>query len=155
MEDTMNQLRLLAEPFPDKLIEQVPPRGEDYVPWIHWAQRALTQLGPYNWQVVQVIPPRDGKGEWAVVGRIIATVDGETIHVDGIGQGQDAKAAESDAFKRAWSKTGMGQHLWAGKSYWLAKSLDAHASELSRGGGEPVGGEADQDTPTQRGLLDD
>lgn len=136
----------LIQPFPENLVETVGPREDRYVAWTHWAQRALLQVGFYHWVISEMLPPqmsrrpiydeddkfvemREQWSEWVCIGGIsfdagrsaasLNELPGKQVTVTGVGQGRDAKAAESDAFKRAWSKTGMGQHLWAEPAYWL------------------------------------
>jgi hypothetical protein len=116
---TREQIAQAAVPFPDSLIEQIPKGhgSEDYVAWYHYAQRLLTQIGAYSWTVVALTPTGD---EWVCIGRLTFAPDES---YDGVGEGAEPKHAESDAFKRAASKAGFGLHLWAGKDYWLEKSL--------------------------------
>jgi len=122
------ELRDHVRPYPAELIEQRQVGGgrmEDYVTWSNVAQRLLATHGPYSWGVEHIVPPQIPDAEWVVAGSIWLTVDGETNHYSGIGQGRDAKAAESDAFKRAAGKSGCGLHLWA-KQWFLEAQLDAN-----------------------------
>ena len=131
-----SQLRQLAEPFPEKLIKELPASEKrpalSYVAWFDKLQRLLSILGAVDWTVCQVgkISGDDDEPMW-VVGTISATVDGERVSVDGIGQGKDAKNAESDALSRAATKLACGVHLATKGTYWLPAQLDKEADEPS------------------------
>ncbi len=56
-------------------------------------------------------------------------IDGEPHVVSGVGQGRDAKDAESDAKKRAAMNTGLGLDLWAQDEYWLDKAYGSTVQE--------------------------
>ncbi len=129
-----------AVPFPDGLIEQLPPRGDDYVAWFHYAQRLLATTDDYSWEVVALTYAEDGGPDgplWVCRGRL-TVVNG--MPKDGVGVGDTPKNAESDAFKRAASKWGYGLHLWAGKDYWLEAQLEktggAHPSQTQYARGQ-------------------
>ena len=125
----MSQLRELAEPFPEKLIKELPASEKrpalSYVAWYDKLQRLLSILGAIDWTVSQVgkISGDDDEPMW-VVGTISAKVDGESVSVDGVGQGRDVKNAESDALSRAATKLACGLHLATKDTYWLPTQLD-------------------------------
>ena len=118
-----------AVPFPDSLIEQIPAKGNrpalDFIGWHHVAQRLIAEHGwEWGWEVVSVDIVRvlpDGN-VWVCHGRLTV---GDSQYKDGIGEGDTAKNAESDAFKRAASKWGYGLHLRG--DYWLEAQLGKDA----------------------------
>lgn len=130
----MKQLRQLAKPFPQSVQKPAPGGfGGVYVPWSVKAEKLLATVGPFSWEIVQQIHDADGTLT-GVVGRLTATVDGQTVSVDGCGDverpeilannGTRAKHAESDALGRAMSKLGCGLHLWSAESYRLDRALE-------------------------------
>ena len=116
-----------AVPFPDSLIEQLPATNKrpalPFVGWHHVAQRLIAEHGwDWQWIVLKVVPAQGASDEWAVIGRLVV---GDYPSKDGIGTGDTAKNAESDAFKRAASKWGYGLHLRG--DYWLEAQLGKDA----------------------------
>lgn len=109
---TPEQLIADTAPFPEKLISKLPPRGDSYVPWYQYAQRLLLHHPDYSWRVVSVV---EADGVWAVVGEL--TIEGEIRA--GVGEDDAPAAAESNAFKRACAKAGIGLHLYDEAGYWL------------------------------------
>jgi hypothetical protein len=81
------------------------------VSWNHYAQRLLAVHNAHRYQVTSVVW---GNG-WAVSVRV-QFADHEFY--DGVGYDeQDATHAESQAYKRACAKAGIGLHLYG--DYWL------------------------------------
>ena len=122
---THEQLAALAKKFPPSVIHQVPVGGgvqADYIPASIVIEKLLATVGPYTWHVRVV-------DAGTIVGTITATIDGETVSVDGIGLGSDLKAAESDAIKRAARSLGCGLHLWSQGDYRLDRALRADEVE--------------------------
>jgi hypothetical protein len=147
----MRQLRELATPFPPSLVHKA-PQGKygDYVPHSSVVERALSIVGPYSFEIVELIRgwtpevvTKRGKPDekvWpareAVVGclaRLTVEIDGRTVTVVEVGDvegaaaqedGANAKEASSDALKRCWMRLGLGLHLWSQDSYFLDKQLD-------------------------------
>lgn len=110
-----------TQPFPDSVIKQLPPRGDDYVPWSQYAQRLLFQHRGYQWEPGD---PVFADGTWAVRG--VLTIEGERYGA--VGEDDAPASAESNAFKRACAKAGIGLHLY--QNYWLHKRLeDEHMKE--------------------------
>lgn len=103
-----------TEPFPDSIIEQLPPRGDNYVSWPHYAQRLLLKHGGYSWRPTSVM---EAGGLWVVMGEL--DLDGETYGA--VGEDNAPAAAESNAFKRACAKAGIGLHLYG--NFWLHERL--------------------------------
>ena len=103
-----------TEPFPDSVIEQLPPRGDNYVTWTHYAQRLLLYYGGYSWRPGDPIYAGD---LWTVRGEL--ELEGETYGA--VGEDKTPTSAESNAFKRACAKAGIGLHLY--EHYWVHERL--------------------------------
>lgn len=117
----MTQLQDLAKPFPASAIRTRPQGGREveYVPASTVIEKLLATLGPFGWHVSAT-----GRDPWVIVGTITAEVDGRTVEVQGVGEGDDAKSAESDALKRAARMLAVGLHLWSGDGYRLHRALE-------------------------------
>lgn len=148
----MSDLRQLAEPFPVSLVKAA-PQGKygSYVSHSTVNERALSIVGPFSFEVVEVIRGeahevvlKKGKPDervyparTAIVGclaRLTVEVDGRLTFITEAGDvegaagqedGANLKEAASDAFKRCWMRTGLGLHLWSQGDYFLDKQLDA------------------------------
>ncbi len=103
-----------TEPFPDSIIEQLPPRGDNYVTWTHYAQRLLLYYGGFSWEPGD---PIFANNLWTVTG--VLTLSDERYGA--VGEDDAPAAAESNAFKRACAKAGVGLHLY--ESFWLHDRL--------------------------------
>ncbi len=99
-------------PFPDTLIEKWPPRGDSYVAGYQYAQRLLLVHPGYSWQVSNMVFAND---VWAVAGWL--TID--DVPYGAVGEADTPTSAESNAFKRACAKAGIGLHLYDEVGYWL------------------------------------
>lgn len=145
-------LRQLAEPFPDKMVKKAPAgKYGEYVPHSDVAQRALSIVGFYDFDIAQVIRGyaeaiKTSNNEWparenAIVGvvcRLTIYPDGRAFSISEIGtednpamsnDAENLKNAVSDAYKRCWMRLGLGLHLWCekgGAGYWLDRQLDKH-----------------------------
>jgi hypothetical protein len=147
----LSDLRQLAEPFPKGLVK-APPAGKygSYVGHSTVNERALSIVGPFSFEVVEVIRGhahevvvKKGKPDervyperTAIVGCLAALtceVDGRTVRIVEAGDvegaaaqedGANLKEAASDAFKRCWMRLGLGLHLWSQGDYFLDKQLD-------------------------------
>lgn len=142
------QVAELAKRFPSALVKQVQTGGggrADYVSHSTINERALSIVGPFSFEVVEVVrgfapekKSRDGKRTWparenAVLGciaRLTVNIDGREVVIGEIGSedepamnsdSENLKNAASDAFKRCWMRTGLGLHLWSQSDYWLDK----------------------------------
>ena len=104
-------------PFPDSLIQQLPPRGDDYVPWYEYAQRVLLQHPDHSYRVLSVTY---AGGVWAVT--VEFEIDGSAY--GGVGEDSTPTAAESNAYKRALSHAGIGLHLYNRDGFWLHGRLE-------------------------------
>ncbi len=109
---TPEQLVADTAPFPDTLIEKLPPRGDSYVAWYQYAQRLLLVHPGYSWQVSNMVFAND---VWAVAGWL--TID--DVPYGAVGEADSPTSAESNAFKRACAKAGIGLHLYDEAGYWL------------------------------------
>ena len=104
-----------TEPFPASVIKQLPPRNDDYVPWTHYAQRVLLHNGGYSWEPLSVM---HADQKWVVIGHL--TIADERY--GGVGEDDSSPtSAESNAFKRACAKAGIGLHLY--QDFWLHDRL--------------------------------
>ena len=137
------QLVELVRPIPKRLIEEAPfGKQGSYVPHFVIAQALLATVGPYDWQLVEVlrgpVPEHQQMSKdkktvvkvWpalpsAIVGavfRLTVTVDGQRITVEEAGScdaaafeindGERLKKAASDALKRCAMRLGVAIHLW-------------------------------------------
>ena len=107
---TADELLQDTKPFADSVIEHLPPRNDAYVSWTHYAQRLLFSHGGYSWRPTAMTHV----GEvWAVMGEL--SIGEETYGA--VGEDRTPTAAESNAFKRACAKAGIGLHLY--DHYWL------------------------------------
>lgn len=122
-----NQLIQLVRSFPPTLVSTLPGSGGrpsiDYVSHAVIRQRLLQVCGVYDWDVTLPFKSGAEKEPVAVVGTLTVIVDRRPTSVAGVGQGADAKTAESDAFKRAAMNVGLGLHLWAGKDFFLERQF--------------------------------
>ena len=119
------QLKQLAAKVPDKLVKQVDKGfgNVDYLDHAQVIQLLLHHLeAPFSWEVSDPLISGDTKNPVACIGTLTVVVDGKQYTVQGVGDGQDFKKAESDAVKRAAMKLGLGLELWAQDSYWLDRA---------------------------------
>lgn len=125
----MKQLRELSKPFAAKLIEKKPGgTGGDYVSHSTVTERALSILGGYSIEDVELIKEADGMVTGALV-QIACEIDGNRVRMIEAGDvenptrhktnGARAKDAMSDAVKRCWMRLGLGLHLWSQENYFL------------------------------------
>lgn len=127
------QLRALAKPFPQSVVERAPSGFGDFVTWSVKVEKLLATLGPFTWEIMREIRDADGTVS-GCVGRLTVEVDGRTVSVDGAGDcerpelmngnGTRLKHAESDAISRACSKLGVGLSLWSQEKYRLSRALE-------------------------------
>lgn len=134
----MTQQRNLLEAFPDRIVKQLPATSKrpalDFVSWTDKIQRLIQISSDYDWQIIAITSSGDSAEPVAVHGRLSLTVDGTRRTIDGIGQGDTAKKASTDAFARACAFIGLGLHLWCqGGSkdggYWITTALDKGVSD--------------------------
>ena len=126
----MSQQRDLLEPFSAAAIKTV-DKGKYSASFVSWTDKIqrLQQLGlEWNFTIQGFSESGDQHEPVACHGRLAIRID-ETARVfDGIGQGQDAKKASTDAFARACAFAGLGLHLWCqggskDSGYWVTGKL--------------------------------
>ena len=116
----------LLSPFPQELVRKAPAgKFGDYVPHAHYVERLRDSGVKYTWQCEAVYGTYNG--EKRIVGaKGTITIEGMGSY-DGFGDidtfklgnakfndGTNLKDAESDAFKRACMRFGLGVELWSG-----------------------------------------
>lgn len=143
----MSQLRALCEPFSGRYIKTKPgPSKAAYVEHSDITQRLLHVVGPYSFEVVEVVrgdvaPTVDkqtgeikkpGQPDVVVgcVARLTCEIDGRQVSVAEVGEvehplnhsqdGSRLKFAASDAIKRCAMRLGLGLHLWCQDHYYLS-----------------------------------
>ena len=110
----------LLSPFPKKLVKSA-PKGKfgDYVPHAHYVERLRDSGVKYSWSVeplygthkgVKRIVGAIGTIEIEDMGSFMGCGDVDTIKLDNpkFNDGSNLKDAESDAFKRACMRFGLG-----------------------------------------------
>jgi hypothetical protein len=151
---TERQITRLARPFPSAVIKTNPSGGGSYVAHPVVEQRILHVLGPVDMAIVQIVrgyvaekkPNPEAKSKRgregspalenaavAVILRMTATIDGQRVTVEEVGDCEDPhnwttdgarlKDAASDAYKRCAMRLGVGLHLWADKDFHLYEAL--------------------------------
>ena len=116
----------LLSPFPQEIVRKAPAgKFGDYVPHAHYVERLRDSGIKYTWQCEPVYGTHNGEK------RIVGAKGTITIEnmgsYDGFGDvdtfklgnakfndGSNLKDAESDAFKRACMRFGLGVELWSG-----------------------------------------
>ncbi len=141
----------LAKRFPQQFVEQ--KDGQDYVAHHVITQRLLSVVGPFDFQLVEILrsdipevpPDPQGRSRRAKAGtpalhqvvtgavwRLTCEVDGRRTQVEEVGDtdphnwatdGARLKDAASDALKRAAMRLGLGLSLWAQEMYFLDVQL--------------------------------
>tara|TARA_Y100000401_G_scaffold2751_1_gene1975 strand:- start:1300 stop:1881 length:582 start_codon:yes stop_codon:yes gene_type:complete len=116
----------LLSPFPQELVRKAPAgKFGDYVPHAHYVERLRDSGVQYTWQCEPVYGMHNG--DKRIVGaKGTITIEGMGSY-DGFGDvdtfklsnakfndGSNLKDAESDAFKRACMRFGLGVELWSG-----------------------------------------
>lgn len=149
----MSQLRELAKPFPQRYVKSNPSGGGQYVKHSNVTQRLLQIVGPFTFEVVEVIRGDvDGVEEHTndygklikakperhnvivgVLARLTIEADGLVRSVEEVGDceqphnwptdGARLKDAMSDALKRCAMRFGLGLHLWCQEDYYLYDRL--------------------------------
>lgn len=128
----MSQLSELSRQFPATLVKQKPGKfAAAYVDHATVNARLLEVLGPYSFEVKQMITNPDGVVTGCLA-TLTCTVDGVEVRITEVGDvehpgnnnASSGKAASSDALKRCAMRLGVGLHLWAGESYYLDRALE-------------------------------
>jgi hypothetical protein len=135
----MNELYELSRPFPDALIRQKPGKfAASYVEHSVVSQRLLEVVGPYSFEVKQMITNPDGMVTGCLA-TLTCTIDGTEVRITEVGDverpgdsnGSAGKTASSDALKRCAMRLGVGLHLWSQDNYYLDKSLKKRMDDVS------------------------
>ena len=137
VKDTVN----LLSPFPQELVRKAPAgKFGDYVPHANYVERLRDSGVKYSWSCTPVYGRVDG------IKRIVGAKG--TITIEGMGSydgfgdvdtfklnnakfndGNNLKDAESDAFKRACMRFGLGVELWSG-----SKQTEEEATSIAPDG---------------------
>jgi len=116
----------LLSPFPKELVMKAPAgKFGDYVPHAHYVERLRDSGVKYSWSCKPVYGRVDGikrivgaKGTITIDGMGsfdgFGDVDTFKLNNDKFNDGSNLKDAESDAFKRACMRFGLGVELWTG-----------------------------------------
>ena len=116
----------LLSPFPQEVVRKAPAgKFGDYVPHAHYVERLRDSGVKYTWQCEPVYGTHNG--EKRIVGAKGTIYIDKMGSYDGFGDvdtfklsspkfndGSNLKDAESDAFKRACMRFGLGVELWSG-----------------------------------------
>ena len=116
----------LLSPFPKELVKKAPAgKFGDYVPHANYVERLRDSGVKYSWTCEPVYGLHDG--EKRIVGAKGTITIADMGSYDGFGDvdtfklsnakfndGSNLKDAESDAFKRACMRFGLGVELWTG-----------------------------------------
>ena len=124
------QLKRIAQPVAGKFVKQ---KGRfSYAEHSVITQYLLAAVGPYDFQLVQVIS--DGDIITGAVCSLTCSIDGKHVTVQEAGDvehpknkptnGARLKDAMSDAIKRCAMRLGLGLSLWAQENYFLPKALE-------------------------------
>ena len=121
----MSKEKLLA-PFPKELVKPAPAgKFGDYVPHAHYVERLRDSGIQYTWQCEPIYSTHQGekrivgaKGTITIEGMGsydgFGDIDTFKLNNDKFNDGTNLKDAESDAFKRACMRFGLGVELWSG-----------------------------------------
>ena len=118
----------LLKPFPKELVKPAPAgKFGDYVPHANYVERLRDSGVTYSWHCEPVYGRVDGvkrivgaKGTITIEG--MGTYEGfgdvDTFKINNakFNDGTNLKDAESDAFKRACMRFGLGVELWSGST---------------------------------------
>lgn len=132
----MSQLHELSRPFPAALIKQKPGKySAAYVEHSVISQRLLEVVGPYSFEVKQMIANPDGVVTGCLA-TLTCTIDGQEVRITEVGDvehpgtnnASSGKTAASDALKRCAMRIGVGLHLWSQDNYYLDRALEKRES---------------------------
>jgi hypothetical protein len=116
----------LLSPFPQELVKKAPAgKFGDYVPHANYVERLRDSGVTYSWYCEPVYGRVDGikrivgaKGTITIEGmgtyQGFGDVDTFKLNNEKFNDGNNLKDAESDAFKRACMRFGLGVELWSG-----------------------------------------
>ena len=129
------QLRALAKPFPDRLVQNNPTGFGSYVKHSVVVEKLLSVVGPFDFRILREVRDADSGQICAVIAELTLTIDGRTVVIQEAGDcespanwktdGQRLKDAVSDSIKRAAARAGVATHLWSGDQFQLYRALAA------------------------------
>lgn len=131
----MSELADLARPFNQRLIHEKSTGkfSASYVKHSAVTEKLLAVIGPFSYELVEIIRDADSGQVCGVFMRLTATIDGRQVTVEEVGDvenpsnwnndGARLKDASSDALKRASMRIGVGLHLWSGDDFFLHRVL--------------------------------
>tara|TARA_B100000214_G_scaffold375493_1_gene362140 strand:- start:3784 stop:4344 length:561 start_codon:yes stop_codon:yes gene_type:complete len=120
---------ILLAPFPKELVKPAPAgKFGDYVPHAHYVERLRDSGVKYSWFCEPIYSTHNGEKRIVGAKGIITIHDGDhmgtyegfgdidtfKLNNDKFNDGTNLKDAESDAFKRACMRFGLGVELWSG-----------------------------------------
>ena len=128
----MSDLLKLSKPFNPRFIEEELGHSVPTIVTLTVNEFLLGILGPFDWQLVQVLHEPDGAIN-GVVYRLSVEIDGRMVHVEEVGSIQQGEAkqwgpqkdAASDSLKRCAMRLGLGLHLWSQDKYILHSTLES------------------------------
>ena len=131
----------LLKPFPKELVRPAPAgKFGDYVPHANYVERLRDSGVVYSWHCEPVYGMHNGdkrivgaKGTITIEGmgtyEGFGDVDTFKLNNDKFNDGTNLKDAESDAFKRACMRFGLGVELWSGSTQTEEEASAEAASE--------------------------
>ncbi len=144
----MSDLLKLARPVPAKYVSKAPSGHGLYVSHDIINQILLGIVGPFSFQVEQIVYNPDGLVDGCTAS-LSVTVDGRPVTITEAGdcdfpeqkktQGDRLKNAASDALKRCAMRLGLGLHLWADPDYFLFDGLSKRESGPVTDSGQLIG----------------
>lgn len=140
----MNDNNKLLSPFPENLVRKAPAgKFGDYVPHAHYVERLRDSGIKYSWSV-EAVYGDNGSQQKRIVGAIgtitiedmgsymgVGDVDTFKLTNPKFNDGSNFKDAESDAFKRACMRFGLGVELWSGSKQTEEEASAEAAKEAS------------------------
>ena len=128
----VNQLRELTLPFTGDYLAYI-KTAQGQRPYLEHAvvnQRLLQVVGPFTFEVTELIRDPDGQVSGCLARMTLTFDDGDTQTVVEVGTGdparncgESAQLAASNALKRCAARFGLGLHIYT-DHYWIDKSFD-------------------------------
>ena len=144
----------LLSPFPSNLVRKAPAgKFGDYVPHSHYVERLRDSGVQYSWHCEPVYGTHNG--EKRIVGakgsitiedmgtyQGFGDVDTFKLNNEKFNDGTNLKDAESDAFKRACMRFGLGVEVWSG-----SKQSEEEATVSAALDGKTIDDYSDDEAP--------
>lgn len=133
----------LLSPFPSNLVRKAPAgKFGDYVPHANYVERLRDSGIKYSWTCEAIYGTHNGenrivgaKGTITIEGMGsydgFGDIDTFKLNSDKFNDGTNLKDAESDAFKRACMRFGLGVELWSGSTQTEEEAAAEAAREAS------------------------